>query len=121
MFKELKVNNIYLPSPDENLQFVSEKIKKEFETEGGTTAVSIIRNSKLTIKGTWTLTGKWMDIFRGFYEQDTVMVECYYPSNSDLNQIECQFIIDSEQHIKKSKDQLDVDGLYVVSVILEEL
>ena len=33
MFTEIKVNGIYLPRPDENLQFTSEKIKKEYETE----------------------------------------------------------------------------------------
>ena len=31
MFKEIKINGMYLPRPDENLQFTSEKVKKEYE------------------------------------------------------------------------------------------
>ena len=121
MFDELRVNGIYLPRPDGDLQIVSEKIKKEYETEAGTTTVSVIRQSKLTIKGAWTLTGKWMEIFRSFEENDTVSVQCYFPSNSELGIHECQFMIDSENHIKKSKEQLNVDGLYQVNITMVEL
>ena len=32
MFKEIKINGMYLPRPDENMQFTSEKVKKEYET-----------------------------------------------------------------------------------------
>ena len=121
MFNELKVNDIYLPLPDENLQFTSEKVKKEYESEAGTTVVSIIRDSKLTIKGNWTLSGKWMNIFRSFFVLDIVEVECFYPSNTSLRKINCQFQIDSESHIKRSKQQLNVDGLYKVGVTIKEL
>ncbi len=121
MFKELKINGMYLPRPDENLQFTSEKIKKEYETEAGTTAVAVVRQSKLTIKGTWTLTGKWMTLFRKFADSDTVTVECYFPSNDEMSSHECQFLIEGESHIKKSKEQLSVQGLYTVSVVMVEL
>ena len=100
MFTGIKVNGIYLPRPDENLQFTSEKIKKEYETESGTTAVAVVRQSKLTIKGTWTLTGKWMTLFRQFADSDTVTVECYFPSNDEMSSHVCQFLIEGERHIK---------------------
>ena len=121
MFTEIKVNGIYLPRPDENLQFTSEKIKKEYETEAGTTAVAVVRQSKLTIKGTWTLTGKWMTLFRQFADSDTVTVECYFPSNDEMSSHVCQFLIEGERHIKKSKEQLSVHGLYSVNVTMVEL
>lgn len=121
MFREIKINGLYLPRPDENLQFSSEKVKKEYETEAGTTAVSVVRQSKLTIKGNWTLTGKWMNIFRNFADNDTVVVECYFPSNTEMSRHECQFMIEGENHIKKSKEQLSVDGLYQVNVTIVEL
>lgn len=121
MFQEIKINGIYLPRPDEGLQFTSEKVKKEYESEAGTTIVSVVRQSKLTIKGQWTLTGAWMGRFRLWAEADTVTVECYFPSNSEMTEHECQLTIDSEVHIKKSKEQLSVQGLYQVSVTMVEL
>lgn len=121
MFREIKVNNTYLPQPDADLQFTSEKIKKEYETEAGTTNVAVVRQSKLTIKGTWTLTGKWMTLFRRFADSDTVTVECYFPVNDEMSSHECQFLIEGENHIKKSKEQLSVQGLYTVNVTMVEL
>ena len=121
MFQEIKVNGIYLPRPDEGLSFKSEKIKKEYESEAGTTIVSVVRESKLTITGSWTLTGTWMERFRSWAEEDTVTVMCYFPENAEMTEHECQFSIDSETHIKKSKEQLSVQGLYQVSVTMVEL
>ena len=121
MFKEIRINGAYLPQPDENLQFTSEKVKKEYETEAGTTAVSVVRQSKLTIKGKWTLSGKWVKRFREYADEDYVTVDCYFPSETELSSHSCQFIIDSEQHIKKARDALTCDGLYIVTVTMIEL
>ncbi len=121
MFKELLINSEYLPRPTEDLSFKSEKIKNEYESEAGTTLVSVSRTSKLTISGTWLLTGKWMSKFRDWSYGDTVEVLCFYPSKQELTSHTCQLSIESEKHIKYSRDKLNVDGLYEVSVKLEEL
>lgn len=121
MFNELKINNEVLPRPKDGLSFKSDKVKNEFESEAGTTIVTITRNSKLVISGTWILTGKWMSKFRTWQKSDTVNVECFYPFVDKTSSYECQLLIESEKHIKNSRDLLNVDGLYEISVTMEEL
>ena len=74
MFQEIKVNGTMLPRPDSDLDFKSEKLKTEYETEAGTTQVSVRRESKLSVSGTWTLTGAWAALFRTWAGMDTVTV-----------------------------------------------
>lgn len=121
MFKELKINDELVPRPKSDLSFKSDKVKTEFESEAGTTIVAVTRNSKLTISGTWLLTGKWMAKFRAWQLSDTVNVECFYPYVDKTSVYECQLTIESEKHIKSSRDLLSVDGLYEISVVMEEL
>ncbi|MDO5390271.1 MAG: hypothetical protein Q4F24_04145 [Eubacteriales bacterium] len=121
MFQEIKINGITLPRPNDDLVFKDNKMTTEYETEAGTVQVFVRRASKLTVSGNWTLTGKWMEQFRVWAQADTVMVEVYFPSKSELTAHECQFSIGSEKHIRYSRDQLKVDGLYEVSATMEEL
>lgn len=121
MFNELKINDVVVPRPTSDLSFKSDKVKTEYESEAGTTIVTITRNSKLVISGTWILTGKWMSRFRAWQKSDTVNVECFYPFVDKTSSYECQLIIESEKHIKNSRAFLNVDGLYEISVTLEEL
>ena len=121
MFKEILINGIALPRPKDDLTFKDKKMTTEYETEAGTTQVSVRRASKLTVSGKWTLTGKWMEQFRAWAEADTVMASVYFPSQTEMTEHECQFSIDSESHVRYSREQLDVDGLYEVSVSMEEL
>ena len=121
MFNELKVNNIALPRPDGDLEFSSEKLKTEYETEAGTTQVSVRRESKLTVKGTWTLSGEWTELFRAWAGMDTVTVHAYFPERNNLTAHECQFTIKSEKHVRNARAQLSRGGLYTLSVEMEEL
>lgn len=121
MFNELYINDILLPRPKEDITFKNDKKKTEYETEAGTTQVLVTRTSKIKITAKFLLTGTWMKKFREFESKDTVIVSCFYPSESELSEHECQFIIDSENHIAKSREQLNVNGLYEVSISLEEL
>lgn len=121
MFSELKINGTLLPRPDEALTIKSDKKKQEFETEAGTTQVSVTRTSQLTITGTWTISGKWIEQFREWANDDTVTVSCYFPSKTELTEHECQLTIDSEKHIRYARDHLKVNGLYEISVTMEEL
>ena len=121
MFGEIKVNGITLPRPDDALDFKNKKITTEYETEAGTTQVSVRRISKLTVSGSWTLTGKWMEQFREWADADTVIVSAYFPSKDEMSDHECQFSIGSEKHIRFAREQLKTDGLYQISVTMEEL
>lgn len=121
MFQELKINGTVLPRPDEDLEFVSTKLKTEYETEAGTTQVSVRRESKLTISGTWTLTGKWAESFRTWAAMDSVTVSAYFPLKDSMDDHECQFTIESEKHVRNAREQLRTNGLYQVSVKMEEL
>ena len=121
MFQELKINGTTLPRPDGDLEFSSVKVKTEYETEAGTTQVSVRRESKLTISGDWTLTGKWVELFRAWAEMDSVTLFCFYPIKDRLTEHECQFVINSEKHIRNARAQLSTDGLYQMSVTMEEL
>ena len=121
MFKELKINGTTLPRPDGDLEFVSEKIKTEYETEAGTTQVAVRRESKLTVSGTWTLSGEWTARFRYWAGLDTVTVSAFYPEPGSPSDHECQFIVESEKHIRDARAQLSRNGLYTLSVTMEEL
>ena len=121
MWSELKINGTPLPRPDGDLDFESEKLKTEYETEAGTTQVSVRRESKLTISGTWTLTGAWAERFRAWAEMDSVTVSAFYPFRDMLTEHECQFVVSSEKHVRNAREQLRTDGLYQLAVKMEEL
>ena len=121
MIQELKINGISLPRADGDLEFASQKVKTEYETEAGTTQVSVRRESKLTVSGAWTLTGRWVELFRAWAEMDSVTVLCFYPFKDRLTEHECQFTISSEKHVRNSRAQLATDGLYQMTVKMEEL
>ena len=121
MFHEITINGMILPRPDGDLEFVSEKLKTEYETEAGTTQVSVHRESKLTITGTWTLTGSWADRFRNWAGMDTVTVSAFFPKTDETTEHECQFAITGEKHVHRAREQLRTDGLYQMTVKMEEL
>lgn len=122
MNSEIKVNGTWLPEADENLDFSNEKIKKELTTEAGTTQVIVTRREKLTVSGSWTLSGKWMDKFREWARADMVTIECYWPNPGYLSSHECQFEITGETHYKKARDQHQTtNGLYKAKVVITEL
>ncbi|MBQ3373930.1 MAG: head-tail adaptor protein [Oscillospiraceae bacterium] len=121
MFQELKINGTALPRPDGNLEFVSEKVKTEYETEAGTTQVSVRRESKLNISGAWTLTGSWVALFRMWASMDSVTVAAFFPEKDSMSDHECQFTITSEKHVRNAREQLHTDGLYQLTVKMEEL
>ena len=121
MFEELKINGITLPRPDGDLDFQSEKIKTEYETEAGTTQVSVSRESRIKISGSWTLTGRWVERFRTWAAADSVTVSAFYPHKDHMTDHECQLYVGSEKHVKNAREQLRTDGLYQISVKMEEL
>ena len=121
MFHEITINGMILPRPDGDLEFVSEKLKTEYETEAGTTQVSVHRESKLTITGTWTLTGLWADRFRIWAGMDTVTVSAFFPQTDEMTEHECKFAITGEKHVHRAREQLRTDGLYQMTVKMEEL
>ena len=77
--------------------------------------------NKLTIKGTWTLSGKWAELFRAWAGMDTVVVFAYYPERDNMTGHECQFAITGEKHVHRAREQLRTDGLYQMTVKMEEL
>lgn len=120
MVEIIKVNNQWLPEPDGELKVSAEKVKSENQTEAGTTQVIVTRVAKLTIQGTWNLSGTWVQTFRGYRDADTVTVEVYYPSATELSTYTCQFDITDETHDAKARAQV-AGGLYTVSVTMTEL
>ena len=121
MFQEIKINGVWLPKPDDALEITSTKIKREYESEAGTTLVSVTRESRLSVAGSWTLTDTWMTQFRAWAAEDTVQVSVYFPSNDELSEYTCQFAIEKESHVRSAKEQLKTKGLYQISVTMEEL
>lgn len=118
----IKVNGTWLPEPDGDLSYKGVKVKSENETEAGTTMVIVTRPTKLSISGSWKLSGAWMEQFRSYREADTVTVEVYYPSSRSLSSYECQFEITKETHLTKARDQFPIkNGLYEVDVEITEL
>lgn len=122
MVNVIKVNGVWLPEPDGDLDYNAEKIKSENQTEAGTTMIIVVRETKLSISGAWKLSGVWMEQFRAFRQADTVTVEVYYPSSRVLTAYECQFEITKETHLTKARGQLaHRNGLYEVEVAITEL
>lgn len=121
MTKIIKVDGVWLPKPAKDLEYSAEKVKNSKQTEAGTTMVSVVRNAKLSITGSWILTGSWMEKFRAMRNKDTVTVEVYYPKAGELSAYECEFEIEKEKHITDARNQLDIMGIYEVSVNITEL
>lgn len=122
MYEVIKVNGEWLPRPDEDLDFNAEKVKSESETEAGTTMVQVTRDTKLTISGSWTLSGHKIKKFREYRAADTVKVEVYYPDPFELSEYECQFEIEKETHKTVVREQIpESGGVYEVSVKIKEL
>jgi hypothetical protein len=122
MINLIRVNDRWLPEPDGDLRVVATKVKSENETEAGTTQVIVTRVAKLTIEGSWKLTGEWMERFRSYRNADTVTVELYYPSASMLSAYTCQFDVTGETHNSRARQQLGgVNGLYEVEVTITEI
>jgi hypothetical protein len=122
MVNVIKVNGVWLPEPDGDLDYNAEKIKSENQTEAGTTMIIVTRETKLSISGAWKLSGVWMEQFRAFRQADTVTVEVYYPSSRVLTAYEGQFEITKETHLTKARGQLaHRNGLYEVEVAITEL
>ena len=122
MVNLIRVNGEWLPEPDGDLAYKGTKVKSENETEAGTTMVIVTRPTKLSISGSWKLTGAWMEAFRRYREADTVTVEVYYPSSRSLTAYECQFEVTKETHLTKARDQFPIqNGLYEVDVEITEL
>ncbi len=121
MFQELMINGVVVPRPDEALVFSSEKLKTEYETEAGTTQVNVRRDSRLSIKGSWTLTGSWMEQFREWVLEDVVKVSCFFPKKDEMSDHICQLAIKSEKHVRNAREQLSTWVLYQISVEMEEL
>lgn len=122
MVNLIKVNGVWLPEPDGDLNLVASKVKSENETEAGTTQVIVTRVTKLAIEGKWKLSGEWVQRFRSYRDADTVTVEVYYPSASTLSSYTCQFDVTGETHKAKARQQLGgVNGLYEVGVTITEI
>lgn len=122
MYKTIKINDEWLPEPDKDLQFSAEKVKNEKETEAGTTMVIVTRPTRISVSGSFTVTGAWMEKLRSYREADTVKLSCYYPETSVLSDHTCQFEITKETHVAKSREQLPrTRGLYQVDVTITEL
>jgi len=116
----LKINGVAVPDPDSDLSIKAEKIKTETETEAGTTQVSVVRSTKLTVSGSFTLTGLWIERFRAYRQADTVTVSLYYPSSEVMSNYTMQFDMD-EALIKDSRKAEVTKGIYSVSVTMSEL
>lgn len=118
----IKVNGVWLPDPDSDLQYSAEKVKTSKQTEAGTTLIAVTRQSKLSISGSWTLTGAWMEKFRAYRDMDTVQVSVYYPQTDALSTYECELGIEKETHITDARKQIpERGGLYKVNVNITEL
>ncbi len=115
----IRVNGTALPEPDGELKIKAEKVKTETETEAGTTQIIIVRNSKLTVSATFTLTGVWVERFRGYRDADYVTVSIYYPKSDVMSDYTMQFEME-ESLIKDTRKAEHTNGIYSVSVTLTE-
>lgn len=122
MEKTIKINGVWLPDPDGNITVKASKVKTEQETEAGTTMVIVTRPTKLSISGSWKVSGAWIEYFRAWRAADAVLVEIYYPLANELTEYECQLEVTKEEHISKARTQMPTKGgLYEIEVKITEL
>ncbi len=116
----IKINGTVIPEPDGELKIKDEKVKTETETEAGTTQIVIVRNSKLTVSASFTLTGAWIERFRSYRDADYVTVSLYYPDSDAMSDYNVQFEMD-ESLIKDTRKAKHTNGIYSASVTMTEL
>lgn len=113
------INGKALPDPDGELKIKAEKVKTETETEAGTTQISVVRNSKLTISADFTLTGLWIERFRAYRDADYVTVSIFYPKSDVMSDYTVQFEMD-ESLLKDTRRAESTKGIYSASVTMTE-
>lgn len=115
----IRVNGEWIPNAVGDVSFGAEKVKTEYETETGHTAVLIRRVAKLSISGSWQVSDLWAAKFRAWRDADTVAVECYYPDSDRLTSHTCQCEV-SESHVEHGREAAE-GGLYRMDVTFSEL
>ena len=121
MFHEITINGMILPRPDGDLEFVSEKLKTEYELVIPETdepmLLAIWRDGHVDSGSERHV----IDRFRIWAGMDTVTVSAFFPQTDEMTEHECQFAITGEKHVHRAREQLRTDGLYQMTVKMEEL
>lgn len=117
-----KINTHVIPYPDswrENPQ----KLANSFTTEDGRLQRILIRNSKMVIDASFTVTSFWLKKFMEYRDAPSITVAAYNAAIDDYEYYIC--IIDDESFtydlIPESRYAQNTNGLYKLSFTLEEI
>lgn len=117
-----KINGTVIPYPDSWRQN-PQKLANDFQTEDGRTQRIIIRDSKLTIDASFTVTSFWLKKFLQYRESDAVVVSAYDPVTDAYATYTCFIEDDSFSYdmIPASRYAQNTNGLYKLSFTLQEI
>ena len=117
----IKINNTVIPFP-ENWEENPKKISNEFATEAGGRKKIEIRNKRLSVSASFTVSSRWLKQFELWRDASTLTVSIYDAETTAYKNYTMEILDDSFSYnlIKNSKRMRNTDGLWRLSFDLEE-
>lgn len=117
----ITINGTAIPFPD-SWEEVPNKIANNFGTESGGRKQIVIRNSRLRVAGSWTVSSRWLKNFLQWRDTNTLTVRIYDARTDGYVSRTMGIIEDSFQYtlIRDSKLARNTNGLYRLSFEIEE-
>lgn len=115
------IESTSIPFPD-SWEETAQKITTEFETENGHRKLVVVRSARMSFRGTFTVTNRWLKKFRTWRNMDAVGLSVYDAKTDAYKTYTVSFREDSFRYtlIKGSERMTLTDGLYNLSFELEE-
>lgn len=117
----IKINNTAIPFP-ENWEENPKKISTEFATEAGGRKKIEIRNKRLSVSASFTVSSRWLKQFELWRDASTITVSIYDAETTAYKNYTMEILDESFSYnlIKNSKRMRNTEGLWRLSFDLEE-
>ncbi len=118
----IKINNVAIPFPDRWSE-TPKKISNEFETESGGRQLIVVRNKRLEVSASFTVSSRWLKRFEAWRDANYVTVSVYDAGSNAYVSYNMDIVSESFRYelIRHSERMKNTNGLYKLSFELEEL
>lgn len=117
----IKINSTSIPFPD-SWKETPKKITNEFETEAGGRQVIVVRNNRLNIYASFTVSSRWLKKFEEWRDANTLTVSIFDAETTAYKNHTMSILDESFRYelIRYTEGMSNTNGLYKLSFELEE-
>lgn len=114
-------DNEIIPFPD-NWAEKPQKIVNQFETEAGGLKNIVVRNQRLSVDASFTVTSRWLKKFKGYRAQNEISVGIYDAETGSTVSHSMFIVGDSFSYelVHDSRYAQNTNGVYKLSFTIEE-